>query len=262
MTEQYVKQGQLLFEIEPDTYRAALRQANGVMEQAQAKFTQARQNLNRVLPLYKKNAVSQKDRDDAQAAYDSAKADLDSAKAAVSEAEIKLSHAYVTAPVAGSAVFTMAASRSAAVGGPALKHRKQVKRGIAAHPDDLLTRTATAHPFREPAGRFAQQRQGPYFLDERTFGRHDFADQPLYPGRKSSSEATPRASAIRRSEPKRFIATGNAVPVFSKSSARPPCFTTRSLSPPSPPQDSRMPLSVPTRPPVRAGRYIPANCRT
>ena len=71
------------------------------MEQAQAKFTQARQNLNRVLPLYKKNAVSQKDRDDAQAAYDSAKADLDSAKAAVSEAEIKLSHAYVTAPVAG-----------------------------------------------------------------------------------------------------------------------------------------------------------------
>ena len=59
---QYVKQGQLLFEIEPDTYRAALRQANGVMEQAQAKFTQARQNLNRVLPLYKKNAVSQKDR--------------------------------------------------------------------------------------------------------------------------------------------------------------------------------------------------------
>ena len=44
----------------------------------------------------------------------------------------------------------------------------------------------------------------------------------------SSSEATPRASAIRRSEPKRFIATGNAVPVFSKSSARPPCFTTRS----------------------------------
>ena len=71
-----------------------------------------------------------------------------------------------------------------AVGGPALKHRKQVERRIATRADDLLTRTATAHPFREPAGRFAQQRQGPYFLDERTFGRHDFADQPLYPGRK------------------------------------------------------------------------------
>lgn len=97
----YVKQGQLLFEIEPDTYKAALRQAKGAMEQAQAKFTQAKQDLNRVLPLYAKNAVSQKDRDDAQAAYNSAKADLDSAKATVNEAEIKLSYAYVTAPVSG-----------------------------------------------------------------------------------------------------------------------------------------------------------------
>ena len=98
---QYVKQGQLLFEIEPDTYKAALRQAKGVMEQVQAKFTQARQNLNRVLPLYAKNAVSQKDREDAQAAFNSAKADLDSAKASVNEAEIKLGYAYVTAPVSG-----------------------------------------------------------------------------------------------------------------------------------------------------------------
>lgn len=97
----YVQKGQLLFEIEPDTYKAALRQAKGSMEQVQARFTQARQNLNRVLPLYAKNAVSQKDRDDAQAAFDGAKADLDSARAAVSEAEIKLSYAYVTAPVTG-----------------------------------------------------------------------------------------------------------------------------------------------------------------
>lgn len=98
---QYVKQGQLLFEIEPDTYKAAVQQAKGVMEQAQAKFTQARQDLNRVRPLYAKNAVSQKDRDDAQAAFNSAKADLDAAKAALNEAEIKLGYAYVTAPVSG-----------------------------------------------------------------------------------------------------------------------------------------------------------------
>lgn len=98
---QYVKQGQLLFEIEPDTYKAAVQQAKGGMEQAQAKFTQARQDLNRVKPLYAKNAVSQKDRDDAQAAFNSAKADLDAAKAALNEAEIKLGYAYVTAPVSG-----------------------------------------------------------------------------------------------------------------------------------------------------------------
>lgn len=98
---QYVKQGELLFEIEPDTYRAAVQQAKGVMAQAQAKFTQARQDLNRVRPLYARNAVSQKDRDDAQAAFNSARADLDAAKAALNEAEIKLGYAYVTAPVSG-----------------------------------------------------------------------------------------------------------------------------------------------------------------
>lgn len=98
---QYVKQGDLLFEIEPDTYRAAVQQAKGVMAQAQAKFTQARQDLNRVRPLYARNAVSQKDRDDAQAAFNSAKADLDAAKAALNEAEIKLGYAFVTAPVSG-----------------------------------------------------------------------------------------------------------------------------------------------------------------
>lgn len=98
---QYVKQGDLLFEIEPDTYKAAVQQAQGVMAQAQAKFTQARQDLNRVRPLYARNAVSQKDRDDAQASFNSAKADLDAAKAALNEAEIKLGYAYVTAPVSG-----------------------------------------------------------------------------------------------------------------------------------------------------------------
>lgn len=98
---QYVKQGDLLFEIEPDTYKAAVQQAKGVMAQAQAKFTQARQDLNRVRPLYARNAVSQKDRDDAQAAFNSARADLDAAKAALNEAEIKLGYAYVTAPVSG-----------------------------------------------------------------------------------------------------------------------------------------------------------------
>lgn len=97
----YVRRGQLLFEIEPDTYKAALAQAKGAMAQAQAKFVQAKQDLDRVIPLYAKNAVSQRDRDMAQSTFNSAKADLDSAKATVNEAEIKLGYAYVTTPVSG-----------------------------------------------------------------------------------------------------------------------------------------------------------------
>ena len=97
----YVEKGKLLFEIDPDTYRAALEQARGAQAQAQALFTQARQNLDRVLPLYARNAVSQMDRDNAQASYNSSKANLEAARAAVNEAEIRLSYAYVTAPVSG-----------------------------------------------------------------------------------------------------------------------------------------------------------------
>lgn len=96
-----VEQGQLLFTIEPDTYKANLAQAEGVQAQAQAKFVQAKQDLDRIRPLYAKNAVSQRDRDQAQAAYNAAKADLDSARAAVDDAKIKLGYAYVTAPVSG-----------------------------------------------------------------------------------------------------------------------------------------------------------------
>ncbi len=98
---QYVEQGQLLFTIEPDTYKASLAQAQGVQAQAQAKFTQAKQDLDRIRPLYSKNAVSQRDRDQAQATYNAARADLESARAAVDDAKIKLSHAYVVAPVSG-----------------------------------------------------------------------------------------------------------------------------------------------------------------
>lgn len=98
---QYVEQGQLLFEIEPDTYKANLEQAQSMMEQAKAKFIQAQQERDRILPLYKKNAVSQKERDSSVASYNAAKADLDAAKAEVTEAKIKLGYAYVKSPVSG-----------------------------------------------------------------------------------------------------------------------------------------------------------------
>jgi len=97
----YVEPNQLLFQIEPDTYKAALAQAQGAMLQAQAKHTQAQRDWERIKKLYAKNAVSQRDRDSAQAAYESSKADLFSAKAAVDEAKIKLNYAYVRSPIRG-----------------------------------------------------------------------------------------------------------------------------------------------------------------
>ena len=97
----FVKKGQLLFRIEPDTYKAALEQAEGAVGQAQAAFTQAQRNLRRIRTLSRQNAVSQSDLDSAEAAYDSSKADLFAAKAARDKAKIELDYAYVTSPIDG-----------------------------------------------------------------------------------------------------------------------------------------------------------------
>lgn len=83
----FVKQGQLLFQLERDQYEAR-------MQQAQAQFNNAEREWRRIRPLYEKNAVSQKDRDNAMAAYDSARAEMRQAK-------INLDYCQVVAPVSG-----------------------------------------------------------------------------------------------------------------------------------------------------------------
>lgn len=83
----FVKAGQQLFQLERDQYEAQ-------MQQAQAQYVNADREWKRIRPLYEKNAVSQKDRDSALAAYDSAKASLRQAK-------INLDYCQVVAPVSG-----------------------------------------------------------------------------------------------------------------------------------------------------------------
>ncbi len=97
----YVTKGQVLLEIDPEPYQLVLAQAEGTAAQVQAQFIEAEKNWKRISNLYKRNAVSQRERDAAQATYNSAKADLDSANAAADEARVKLGYASVTAPVSG-----------------------------------------------------------------------------------------------------------------------------------------------------------------
>lgn len=83
----FVQAGQMLFQIERDQYEAQV-------EQAEAQLDSASREWNRVRPLYEKNAVSQKERDNARAAYDSA-------RAALRRARIELGHCQVVSPVSG-----------------------------------------------------------------------------------------------------------------------------------------------------------------
>lgn len=96
-----VKAGDPLFLIDPEPYKIELAQAKSIVKINEARFENARRSLNRILPLYKENAVSQKDRDDALAEYQQSKSALETARSNVNDAQINLGYTTVRAPISG-----------------------------------------------------------------------------------------------------------------------------------------------------------------
>jgi membrane fusion protein (multidrug efflux system) len=96
-----VKEGQPLFQIDPEPFKARLDQARGQLRQQEANLDRARADRDRIEPLFRENAVSRKDFDDARSAYENALAAVDAARAQVREAELNLGYTLVTAPIAG-----------------------------------------------------------------------------------------------------------------------------------------------------------------
>jgi membrane fusion protein (multidrug efflux system) len=96
-----VKKGQVLFEIDPRTFKAALDQASGLLAQQKARHETTMANLARVRPLAAQNAVSQKDLDDAVGAELSTRSSVEAAQAAVEEAQLNLGFTKITSPVDG-----------------------------------------------------------------------------------------------------------------------------------------------------------------
>ena len=96
-----VKEGDVLFQIDPAPLKAAYDSAQASLAKAQAVLTQAQAKADRYKALVAINAVSKQDYDDALAASLQAKADVESAKAAVETAFLNLGYASVTAPITG-----------------------------------------------------------------------------------------------------------------------------------------------------------------
>ncbi len=97
----FVTKGQLLFEIDPSQAQAAYNQANAELSRADSALANAKREYDRIIPLYKKNAVSQRDRDQAEANYLSAEANMQAATAAKNQAQINLGYTKVEAPISG-----------------------------------------------------------------------------------------------------------------------------------------------------------------
>jgi membrane fusion protein (multidrug efflux system) len=96
-----VREGQLLFQLDPKPFQAQLEAARGELQAQQARFKTAEATLGRVRPLAQQNALSQADLDRAQGEFDSAKAAVFSAQAKVTEAELNLGYATIRSPVNG-----------------------------------------------------------------------------------------------------------------------------------------------------------------
>lgn len=96
-----VKQGQPLFEIDPRTFESAVQEARGLRAQQQARYDTTKANLARIKPLAARNAVSQKDLDDAVGSDLSAKAALDAAEASLKTAQLNLGFTRMTSPITG-----------------------------------------------------------------------------------------------------------------------------------------------------------------
>lgn len=111
----FVKKGQLLFEIDPRPFHAALDQAEGQLAQAKAMLANAQAvqgrtelDVNRYTPLAKVQAASQQDLDNAiqnnlaaKATVATAEAQIKTAEAAIETARINLDFTRLVAPIDG-----------------------------------------------------------------------------------------------------------------------------------------------------------------
>jgi len=96
-----VRQGDLMFLIDPEPFKAALEQAQGALGQSEAKLARTVRDLERMRKLRQADVISQKDKDDAQTEFETATAEVRSAQGKVREARINLGYTRVEAPITG-----------------------------------------------------------------------------------------------------------------------------------------------------------------
>jgi membrane fusion protein (multidrug efflux system) len=100
-----VKTGDLLFQIDPRPFEAALAQAKGTLARDKANQAKADADKKRAADLFSKKVISDQERDTFIAAADASTASVQADEAAVKQAELNLGYARVTAPIDGVAGF-------------------------------------------------------------------------------------------------------------------------------------------------------------
>ncbi|MGI9291206.1 MAG: efflux RND transporter periplasmic adaptor subunit, partial [Gammaproteobacteria bacterium] len=98
---QDVKEGQLLYTIDPQPFQQKLVEAQSKLAAAKTNLVKAESDLRRIRPLAEMNAVSQQDLDSAVAEEAAARASVKASEAGVELANIELSYTKIYAPISG-----------------------------------------------------------------------------------------------------------------------------------------------------------------
>ncbi len=96
-----VKEGQPLYRIEPDTFKAAVEQAEGALQGTKASKELTKVELDRANELLQKSFGTPQKRDQAQAADDNAAANIIKAQADLDTAKINLGYTDIRSPITG-----------------------------------------------------------------------------------------------------------------------------------------------------------------
>lgn len=102
----FVRKGQVLFEIDPRPFQAALDQTKGQLAQAEAQFANAQINVNRDVPEADAHAIPQSQLDNDTQTLRGAKAAVETGQAAVEQAELNLGYTKVLSLIDGIAGIT------------------------------------------------------------------------------------------------------------------------------------------------------------
>jgi membrane fusion protein (multidrug efflux system) len=98
---EFVKKDQVLFLMDKKPFQAQVDAAKAALDRQEAALEVARLNLERVKPLAKLNALSQKDLDDATGSFQTNAASVEQAKAQLETANLNLSYCTITSPLDG-----------------------------------------------------------------------------------------------------------------------------------------------------------------
>lgn len=98
---EFVKTGQLLFQIDPRTYEAQYKQSLAQLARDRAQLENARAQQDRLAPLLKREFITQQEYDVAVTSAKSLEATVQADQAVAEQARIQLSYSRITAPISG-----------------------------------------------------------------------------------------------------------------------------------------------------------------